>query len=148
MLIRKARAEDYQILSELAFTSKAYWGYSQDFMEKCRDDLTVTPEYIEENPVYVLELDNRIAAYYSLSLISAKLEALFIDPVFIGKGIGQLLWEDVMQRALQLGVKEFTLDSDPHAEGFYLKMGTKRVGEVRSTVFPDRVLPLMSVKVE
>ena len=41
--IRLARREETHALSELAFLSKAYWGYDEDFMAACRAELTVTP---------------------------------------------------------------------------------------------------------
>lgn len=147
MIIRKAEVTDNKVLSNLAYRSKAYWGYSEDFLEKCKDDLTVTVDYIEKNPVYVMESDNKIVAFYSFSLNSEKLEALFIDPDYIGKGLGKLIWTDLINRAKELNIKEFTLDSEPNAEGFYLKMGAKRIGYTPSTVFPDRSLPLMKVNV-
>jgi len=147
MLIRKAMAEDSDLLSELAYKSKAYWGYSEEFLQKCKDDLTVTKEFIERNPVYLMESDNEIVAFYSFSLNEQKLESLFIDPNYIGKGLGRIIWEDLLYKAKTLKLKEFTLDSEPNAEGFYLKMGAENIGLTTSTVFPDRKLPLMKVKV-
>lgn len=147
MLIRKAKIEDSNILSELAYKSKAYWGYSKDFLEKCKDDLAVTTDFITNNPVYVMEKNSKIIAFYSFSLHPNRLVSLFIDPADIGKGIGKILWTDILNKAKQLNMKDFTLDSEPHAEGFYLKMGAKKIGETPSTVFPERRLPLMSVNV-
>ncbi|QED46588.1 GNAT family N-acetyltransferase [Cytobacillus dafuensis] len=148
MIIRKAENQDSEVLSELAYKSKAYWGYSKEFIEKCKDDLTVTVQYMRENHVYVLEKDNTILAFYSLSTNPNRLDALFIDPDHIGKGIGKVLWEDLINKAKHLNMKEFNIDSDPNAEGYYLKMGAKRIGETPSTVFPNRSLPLMNVTVE
>ncbi|MEH6945444.1 GNAT family N-acetyltransferase [Bacillus sp. JJ722] len=147
MKIRKASTNDINSLSKLAYKSKAYWGYSEDFLKKCKDDLTVTIDYLEKNTVYVLENDHKIVAFYSFSLIPEKLDALFIDPDYIGNGIGKILWMDLLQKAKELNIKQFTLDSDPNAEGFYLKMGAERIGYTPSTVFPDRPLPLLKVKV-
>ncbi len=48
MLIRSAKDKDCNILSDLAYKSKAYWGYTEDFLKQCKDDLTVTKEYIRE----------------------------------------------------------------------------------------------------
>lgn len=147
MLIRKAKPKDSDTLSNLAYKSKSYWGYSIDFLKRCKDDMTVTVEYIEQYPVYVLEKDSKIIAFYSFDLKNTKLEALFIDPDYIGKGIGKLLWLDLLGKAKELNIKEFTLDSEPNAEGFYLKMGANKIRYTASTVFPDRNLPLMKVKV-
>ena len=38
--------------------------------------------------------------------------------------------------------KSFTIDSDPNAKGYYLKMGAQLIGETPSTVFKGRLLPL------
>ncbi|WP_336245805.1 GNAT family N-acetyltransferase [Paenibacillus apiarius] len=94
-----------------------------------------------------MEKNNKIIAIYSITLNEKKLEALFIDPEHIGKGLGNLLWLDLLSKAKQLNIEEFTLDSDPNAEAFYVKMGAKRIGETPSTVFPDRRFPVMSVTV-
>lgn len=147
MLIRSAKVQDCHLLSNLAYKSKAYWGYTEDFLQQCKDDLTVTKEYIEKNPVYVMESDNKIVAFYSFTIHKKKLDTLFIDPDYIGKGLGRMIWDHLLTKAKELGISEFTLDSDPNAEGFYLKMGAKNIGFTPSTVFPDRHLPLMKVSV-
>ncbi|TKI72671.1 GNAT family N-acetyltransferase [Lysinibacillus mangiferihumi] len=148
MLMRSAKVKDCNILSNLAYKSKAYWGYTEDFLQQCKNDLTVTKDYIEENPVYLMmESDNKIVAFYSFTINDRKLDALFIDPDFIGQGLGRIIWDHVLNKAEELGINEFTLDSEPNAEGFYLKMGAKNIGSTPSTVFPDRHLPLMKVKV-
>lgn len=147
MLIRSAKVQDCHLLSNLAYKSKAYWGYTEDFLQQCKDDITVTKEYIEENSVYVLERDNKIIAFYSFTIYEMKLDALFIDPDYIGKGFGRILWDHLLNKAIDLGISEFTLDSEPNAEGFYLKMGAKNIGSTPSTVFPNRHLPLMKVNV-
>ncbi|UJA81554.1 GNAT family N-acetyltransferase, partial [Bacillus cereus] len=49
--------------------------------------------------------------------------------------------------ANELGLKSFMIDSDPNAKGYYLKMGAKLIGETPSTVFKDRLLPLLKYDV-
>ncbi|PYZ97010.1 GNAT family N-acetyltransferase [Alteribacter lacisalsi] len=149
MNTRKAEKRDSRFLSSLAYKSKAYWGYSEEFLDKCKEDPTVTEEDIEENPVFVVESDGSIVAFYSFTLNEAsKLESLFIDPDYIGKGVGRVIWRDVLTNAKDIGLSEFYLDSEPYAEGFYSKMGADKVGTIQSTVFPGRSLPLMKVTVE
>lgn len=38
--IRVARADEHADISELALRSKSYWGYSKEFLDACRDELT------------------------------------------------------------------------------------------------------------
>ncbi|GAA0575970.1 hypothetical protein GCM10010172_70880 [Paractinoplanes ferrugineus] len=66
---------------------------------------------------------------------------LWIDPAFIGRGIGRALWEHATHVAADLGFTSLLIDADPHAEGFYRAMGATRVGESASTAVPGRLLP-------
>lgn len=149
MVIRPAKLEEGKILSEIALNSKAYWGYDKDFIKACREDLSVDEKYISTKAVYVLEIELHAVGFFCLSKNGemGELEALFIEPKYIGKGLGRLLWNSILEKAGEMGIKEFTIDSDPYAEGFYRKMGAARIGEVDSTVFKDRKLPLMKVVV-
>lgn len=149
MFFRRAQIADSTILSNLAYKSKAYWGYTEDFIQQCKDKdaLTVTKDYLEKNTVYLIENDNKVIAFYSFAINEQKLDALFLDPDYIGKGIGKIIWNHLLNKAKELELSEFTIDSDPNAEGFYLKMGAKNIGSTPSTVFPQRSLPLLKVKV-
>lgn len=149
MNIRKASIHEAAYLSDLAFRSKAYWGYSDEFMEACRDDLTVSPEYIASSLVFVLEDDNMIKGFMGLELENDRclLKDLFIEPSAIGKGYGKALWRHMMEVVKELGIRRVTIHSDPNAEIFYLKMGATRIGEIESTVFRGRKLPLLEVDI-
>jgi GNAT superfamily N-acetyltransferase len=65
----------------------------------------------------------------------------FLEPAVIGTGLGRMLWEHAVKSASERGFHTLTLESDPHAEPFYLRMGAERIGE--REVAPGRVLPLM-----
>ncbi|AJG61307.1 GNAT family N-acetyltransferase [Bacillus cereus] len=147
MKIRNALLSEANELSELALHSKATWNYSQAFILACKEDLTITDEYIKNNFVYVLENDNTMIGFFSFLRNENALDFLYIHPRYKGKGYGKILWEYVIQQANELGIKSFTIDSDPNAKGFYLKMGAKLIGETPSTVFEDRLLPLLKYDV-
>ena len=143
--IRHARPEEAATLSDLALRSKAHWGYDAAFLEACREDLTITADDIAHAPVFVLEEDGRVIGFYALRWAGdeALLTDLFVDPEHIGRGHGHRLWEHAVKIARRSGFATLTLHSDPYAEGFYRAMGAVRVGVVPSTVFPERLLPLM-----
>ncbi|WP_144610957.1 GNAT family N-acetyltransferase [Bacillus cereus] len=147
MKIRKALLSEANELSELALHSKATWNYSEAFILACKEDLTITEEYINNNFVYVLENDNTKIGFFSFLRNDKALDVLYIHPRYKGKGYGKILWGYVIQQANELGIKSFTIDSDPNAKGFYLKMGAKLIGETPSTVFKDRLLPLLKYDV-
>ena len=144
--IRRAHPAEAGVLSALALRSKAHWGYDDDFLAACRDDLTLTADDIETSTVYVCDGADAPAGFYRLLLQDdgvAELDALFVEPAAIGKGVGKCLWQHALDTAANLGCSEIVLQCDPQAEGFYLAMGAKRAGELESTVMPGRLLPLM-----
>jgi len=119
-------------------------------MEACREALTLKPEDLLREQVWLAEDGGRITGYYVLSVAEQKglLDALFVEPEWIGTGTGSALWRHMTDTAVRLGVGEVWIHSDPHAADFYRKMGAEQAGEVPSTVFPDRQLPLMCYRLK
>ncbi|MCA9864261.1 MAG: GNAT family N-acetyltransferase [Thermomicrobiales bacterium] len=146
--IREARPDEAALLSALALRSKAYWGYDAGFLEACRADLTWTPQEIAESVTLVCVGTAGVLGFSQIVLkdeSTAELDALFVDPTAIGTGAGKLLWERSLAAARELGALDLVLQSDPHAEGFYLSRGARRIGEIASALVPGRTLPLMHV---
>ena len=73
-----------------------------------------------------------------------ELEALFVEPEQIGSGIGAQMFEHATKHAKQLGYEKLLIQSDPNAEGFYLKMRCEKIGEKPSQSIQGRSLPLFS----
>lgn len=151
LTIRAALPEEAPILTDIALRSKAVWGYDDEFMAQCREELTVTPKVIQQNLTCVAVRENAVLGFYLLSVDSnadsnvATLAALFIDPAHLRQGIGRMLWEHMLQAAHSRDVRSISIDSDPNAEPFYLSMGAVRVGVTPSGSIPGRVLPLLRV---
>ena len=146
--IREAKQAEAGELSELALRSKAMWGYSSEFIEACRDELTVKGIGEPELWCFVVESEEGIAGFYSLSIDEdqAELEAMFVEPEMTGNKLGKLLLEHAKGVALQSGCRTLVIESDPYAAGFYENSGAKRVGEVPSGSIPGRVLPKYEVR--
>ncbi|MGD8331404.1 MAG: GNAT family N-acetyltransferase [Acidobacteriota bacterium] len=145
--IRAARPEEAAALSSLALRSKAHWGYGPDFIEACRAELTISATDVESAVVVVLEHAGRTGAFYVLRPgdrpDTGDLDFFYVDPDLIGAGLGRRLWRHMVGTARGSGYHRLTIDSDPHAEGFYRAMGARRVGEVPSGSIPGRSLPLL-----
>lgn len=150
LVIRRARPGEADVLSALAMRSKAYWGYDDAFLEACREALTITEKYISDNPVYVIEKQAIVTGFCSLVVHgdSAELDNLFIDPLFIGRGCGRLLWDKAVEMSKEMGIRVLTIDADPFAEGFYKRIGAVKVGDSESTVVPGRMLPRMEMVIK
>ena len=144
-MILPAEISDGNVLTELALTSKSFWGYNKDLVESWRTDLTVAPEMISERMVFKF-LDNQmLAGFYMLNppkenLI--ELEMLFVLPEFIGKGIGEKLLLNAVEQAKSLNAISMTLLADPNAEEFYKSQGFIAVDKKESSV-KNRFLPVM-----
>jgi GNAT superfamily N-acetyltransferase len=99
-------------------------------------------------PVYVLEQASRPIGFYGFQQEGGQtfLHDLFIAPEFVGRGYGRLLWTHLLGTARTAGMDAFLIESDPHAEGFYLRMGARRVGQ-RVASETGRLLPLLQFEV-
>lgn len=145
--IRRARDDEAAALSDLAFRSKAMWGYSPDFVEACRAALTVTEDEIRGTPLYVHDDGAGVDGFYGLAgdPPRATLEYLFVAPEATRRGIGTRLLRHAVAVACRLGFEEIEVESDPFAEPFYARNGAVRICEVESEVEAGRKLPLLLI---
>lgn len=144
--VRSAEPSEASALTELAMRAKAHHGYDEAFMAAVRPILTVSPEKIENQPVFVLEEGGAVAAFYILrprDAVDVELDFLFVEPSAIGRGFGRLLWDHAVAYARSLGHRTLLIESDPYAEPFYRARGAVRVGDVPSTAAAKRALPLL-----
>ncbi len=146
--IRQALPSEVEHLSGLAFRSKSYWGYSDQFMQACLEELTIDEPYIENNPTFVIEAARNAVGFYSLEHISAaevELSLLFVEPDFIGKGYGRKLMMHAQKEARHLGYNKMIIQGDPNAERFYRSAGGLLVGTRKSESIPNRELPIFCI---
>ncbi len=139
-------------LSALAMRSKASWGYSAEFMEACRDELTVG----HQEDITLLEIrpdgsTPRIIGFYGLERLHgdrAELIYLFVEPHLLGRGFGRRLLTHAMGRASAQGVRALLIVGDPNATAFYERCGARLIGEQPSESIPGRVLPLFELSLQ
>jgi GNAT superfamily N-acetyltransferase len=153
MKIRRALAEESGELTRVAHEAKSHWGYPERWIELWRDDLTIAPEFITGNEVYLAEEDGQVLG--CVGLIAGEgdgpvwtLEHFWVRPAAMGRGVGRALFEHARELAKAGGAERLEIDADPNAEPFYLRMGARRVGEVRSEVDGQpRVRPLLQLDI-
>lgn len=148
--IRNARADEHDILSNIAAKSEAYWGYDSDYMNKFKSVYSVSEEFINTYPTVVIEKDENTVGFYGLinKNNETSLEYFFIEPEYIGKGYGKLLWNYLVSDCKNLGIKEFSIVTSPQAKDFYVKMGAILWGEVESLLKEGRLIPQLIYTVE
>ncbi|MFJ4693954.1 GNAT family N-acetyltransferase [Streptomyces sp. NPDC088766] len=149
VLLRPARAAEAGMLTDLALRSKAHWGYDAEFLEACRDELTVAANEVTLRRTTVADGDGHILGFTTLEgePPTGVLGMMFVDPRAIGRGIGRLLFEHTVAAGRDLGFTRITIDADPNAEPFYRAMGAVRTGSIPSGSIAGRVLPRMVVAV-
>jgi GNAT superfamily N-acetyltransferase len=164
--IRRARADESTtlapVLTDLCRRSKAHWGYDTELLDRWAADLRVRPEDIERDAVLVAELGDtdgsatapasRIVGFARVTPgaashldhpAPAKLDDLWVEPGDIGTGVGAALFEAACEVARTLPADQLLIVADPNAEGFYLRMGARRIGEEASEVVDGRRLPIL-----
>lgn len=150
--IRRAYLHEADALSDLALRAKAHWGYTDAFLEACRDELRVDPADVERGYVAVAEDDaaGRLLGFYVVAPSEAgggELTFLYVDPSEMNHGVGRALFTHALASAGSAGIEELRLDADPHAAAFYRHMGARYAGEAPSGSIPGRVLPSFTVSV-
>ena len=148
--LRPARAGESRLLSELALRSKAHWGYSPEFLEACRAELSYGEEQLQSEHMrfFVLESARGIVGFYALAHQSGtefELDALFVEPALIGNGFGRLLVEHAKSVASAMGGTKLTIQGDPNAERFYVAVRGVLTGKKESGSIPGRFLPTFSI---
>ncbi len=150
MKIEKAHRGDAEKITDLTIRSKNNWNYGDSQIAEWKDELTITSKYIDENQVYKLTINNELIGFYAFRPENnelVKLNFLFIEPKYIGKGHGKILITDFVKRIEKTGYKKATLDADPNAEKFYESVGFKVVGKLKSSI-KDRFLPIMEIEIK
>lgn len=151
VLISLASFEHSEELHQLSMRSKAHWGYDQAFMRLAAPKLQYKTEWFEQNRVYGAVADRQLAGVMVLLppnvAGTAELESLFVDPPFIGLGVGRALMEMAIAVARKEGAQRIGILSDPQAKGFYERMGARWIADAPSDAIPGRVLPQMELHV-
>lgn len=152
LTIRQAHPDEAGCISRLALRSKGYWGYDADFLRQCEMELTYTPDQLDSAEHYfaVAQKQASIVGFYALNFSNEskiELTALFIEPHFIGQGIGEMLLNHAINCLKQRGSEKLHIQSDPNAADFYLRNGGKLIGQLASGSISGRTLPLFEIKI-
>lgn len=147
--IRFATPDQAGTLTQIAFAAKRHWNYPERWIQIWSPLLTITPGFIEEHETCVAYLDQEPVGFCAISTedVKASVEHLWVLPEHMGRGVGAELFNHMLLRCKELGMQILEIESDPNAQGFYERMGARKVGEVASEVdgLPRR-LPLLEIR--
>jgi GNAT superfamily N-acetyltransferase len=143
--VRAAQVGEATKLTALCVRSKAHWGYDAEFMRLSAASLRVSSADIALGRVLVA-VDGRDRAVGVASVIPdgdcADLDLFFVDPPFMGRGVGRALFKAAVRTAHLFGARTLTILADPNAAAFYERMGARFLRNAPSDAIPGRLLPL------
>jgi GNAT superfamily N-acetyltransferase len=144
--IREGRPADSARLREIAVASKAHWGYDLAQVEEWAE-AGFDRESLSKRLVYVAETEGEPIGWASLIPRGhvGWLEDLWIEPNWIGRGVGSRLFRHVAGRARELGAERLEWEAEPNARGFYEGMGGTYVRDSEVTEW-GRVLEVLGVR--
>jgi GNAT superfamily N-acetyltransferase len=149
LAIRRAAPDDAARLSAIARAAKAHWGYPSGWLVAWEPALTITPDYVRREVVFVGVREGEPIGFYALEPRGDRwsLEHMWVEPAEHGRGSGRRLFAHALGtvRALRPGV--LVIESDPFAAGFYARMGARQTGAVAAPMAgdPDRRLPVFEI---
>ncbi len=160
MVIREAVKNEHKLLTDISFKSKSYWNYPPKYFDVWKNELTITENYILKNKVFVFEIKDHVAGYYSIVRLQNNiltsgirlekgfwLEHMFLLPDFINQGFGRKMINHFKQYCIVNNISQVSVLADPNAKIFYEKMGFKYIREYPSTI-KDRTTPLLKIEIK
>ena len=148
--IVQAQPQDAETLTRIALEAKKYWGYPENWMNHWKDLLTIQADYIQANATFKAIKNGQIIGFYILGKTPEQMELqhMWVHPDEIGHGVGRSLMEHAIRQAAQSDLEIMEIEADPNAEGFYLKMGARRVGaRIYKLEGQQRTLPLLHLHI-
>ncbi len=127
--IRRAGPADAAALTAIALAAKSHWGYPDAWLAEWRPQLTLAPDYVTRNPVFVLEESREPVGFCALAREPEHwlLDHLWVSPAAHGRGYGRALFRHaVSYAAAEAPALAVRIESDPNAEAFYAHMGARR----------------------
>jgi hypothetical protein len=86
MIIRKARAEESEVLAEIVDAATRHWGYPQHWINSAKVGAA------DLSDVFVAEADGEVQGFYRLSNKTPKPDELWVAPAYFGTGVGKELY--------------------------------------------------------
>jgi GNAT superfamily N-acetyltransferase len=148
-VIRAARPDEGPRLREIAIASKSRWGYEESQVRTWAEQGDFSAEGLAAKHFLVAEAGGRAVGFASLIPRGelCVLDDLWLEPDWMGRGLGSKLFEACADRAGQLGAKRLEWEAEPNAVGFYEKMGARYLRDSEPTQF-GRVIPVMGLDLE
>jgi len=144
--IRRARADEGPRLEEIAVEAKSSWGYDAESVRRWADDGDFSPTGLARLVAFVAEKSGRAIGWASLRLKADGwwLEDLWVEPAWMGRGVGSRLFRHAAAHARSAGANRLQWEAEPNAVGFYKQMGGRYVRDGEPSAW-GRIIPVMGI---
>lgn len=142
----RAKPIDVDIINNLLRKSKQHWGYDENFINTFMDLYKFTADQITAIKTYLMISEDKVLGMYGFKINTnneLQLDSFFIDPEYIGQGLGKKMWLECINTGLKYNRGSFVIEADPNAEEFYIKMGCYKIREIDSSVQKGRLVPIL-----
>ena len=133
-------------LDEITVAAKAHWGHDISWVANWVEAGEFARGAVARREAWLVEVDGKIAGWSALQLRGeiGWLEDLWVDPPYMGRGVGRALFLDAVGRAAAAGARRVEWESDVDAVGFYERMGARQIRDSSVTEL-GRILPVMAL---
>jgi GNAT superfamily N-acetyltransferase len=144
--IRRAQPNEGPRLKEIAVAAKSHWGYEREAVQRWADDGDFSASGLAKLVAFVAEAGGRAVGWASL-LRKADgwwLEDLWVEPAWMGKGVGSRLFRHATAYVRSTGAERLQWEAEPHAVGFYEQMGGRYLRDSEPSAW-GRIIPVMGI---
>jgi GNAT superfamily N-acetyltransferase len=147
--IRRARPDEGRRLKEIAVAAKSFWGYEPESVARWADQGDFSARRLTELNAFVAEAEGRAVGWCSVLPMGGSwwLEDLWVEPAWIGKGVGARLFRHAAAHARSLGGGRLEWEAEPNAVGFYERMGSRYVRDSEPSAW-GRIIPVMGLDLD
>jgi GNAT superfamily N-acetyltransferase len=123
----------------------AHWPHDAAYLAEANRLLSLRADDLARDDAWVAEREGTPVGYYRMTRrgASAEIEELFVEPEWIGRGVGRRLFEHAAGTARGGGCERLEWDTDSHAVGFYHAMGGREIGTKPSGIAGEAPLTRM-----
>jgi GNAT superfamily N-acetyltransferase len=144
--VRAPGPDEGQRLRDIAIAAKSHWGYDVQRVTEWAAMGDFSAAGLRQKHVHVAEVDGRAVGWAATDDRGEVcwLDDLWIEPAWMGRGIGALLFRHGATDGRARGAVRMEWEAEPHAIGFYERMGGRYLRDSEPGVW-GRVIAVMGV---
>lgn len=144
--IRTVEPDEGERLRKIAIAAKGHWGYDARRVGEWAAMGDFSPRGLRKKSFFVAAIEDK-AVGWAAAIDRGEvwwLDDLWIEPEWMGKGIGSRLFRHAAEHGRRVGAVRMEWEAEPNALGFYERMGGRYLRDGEPGVW-GRVLTIMGV---